>query len=357
MADEDDASKTEEPTEKKLSDARRKGSVAQSQEIKHWAILIGGTAMLVFMAPFMAQGVRDVGLPFIERPHSLAIETGHLRGLFIDTVMDVGQILAPLFGMMVILAIAANVGQFGFTASTEKIKPDFSKINLLKGVKKIFSAKGVVEFVKGIIKLMLVATVAFGLASPLLTDIQLIPQLPFIGSLERIHEIAILLTAGTVVVMTVLAIIDFVYQKYSFTKQMRMTKQEVKDESKQQEGDPQVKARIRAIRMERAKERMMQAVKDADVVITNPTHFAVALKYDMGEMEAPVCIAKGVDHLALAIRIEAKEHDVPIVENPPLARALYDTVELDEEIPTEYFTAVAEVIGFVMRQRGDIPVH
>ena len=138
---------------------------------------------------------------------------------------------------------------------------------------------------------------------------------------------------------------------------MRMTKQEVKDENKQSEGDPQVKARIRQIRMERARERMMQGVKDADVVITNPTHFAVALKYDMGDMDAPVCVAKGVDFLALAIRREAEEHEVPIVENPPLARALYDTVELDEEIPAEHFNAVAEVIGYIMRQRGDIPTN
>ena len=357
MAEEDDASKTEEPTSKKLADARRKGNVAQAQEVTSWVILLGGTALLITLAPFMANGVRLVGMPYIANADIIGFDFENLRGTIVDSVLDVVWVLTPLFGTMVILAIAANVGQFGLTYSTEKIKPDVGKINIIKGSKKIFSIKGVVEFLKGIGKLVIVSVVSFSLAAPLLHDIELIPLTPFIDSLDRIHELAIVLFAGTVAVMTVLAFIDFVYQRYSFMKQMRMTKQEVKDENKQQEGDPQVKARIRQIRMERARDRMMQAVKDADVVITNPTHFAVALKYEMGEMEAPLCVAKGVDYLALAIREEAEEHDVPVVENPPLARALYATVELDEEIPAEHFKAVAEVIGFIMRQRGDLPVQ
>ena len=357
MAEEDDASKTEEPTEKKLADAKRKGSVAQSQEIKSWAILLGASGLLIFLAPIMANGVRITAKPFIESPHAIDFNFGELRNVFIQISADIFLILAPLMGVMVVLAIAANIGQFGLTFSSEKVKPDLSKINLIKGTKKVLSLRSIVEFIKGIFKLLLVSIVAFGLSIPMLGDVQLLPQMDFLFSLQRIYEIAIVLVLGTVGVMTVLAFLDFLYQRQTFMKQMRMTKQEVKDENKQQEGDPQVKARIRQIRMERARERMMQAVKDADVVITNPTHFAIALKYDLGEMDAPVCIAKGVDHLAFAIRREAEEHDVPIIENPPLARALYDTVELDEEIPTEHFKAVAEVIGFVMRQRGDIPVH
>ena len=357
MAEEDDASKTEEPTPKKLAEAKRKGSVAQSQEIKSWAILLGASGVLIFLAPVMANGVRIAARPFIEKPHAIDFNFGELREVFVQISLDVFLILAPLMGIMVILAIAANIGQFGLTLSSEKIKPDPGKVNLIKGTKKVFSFKSVVEFIKGIFKLSLVSLVAFGLSIPFLSDVQLLPQMDFLFSLQRIYEIAIVLVVGTVGVMTVLAFLDFLYQRQTFMKQMRMTKQEVKDETKQQEGDPQVKARIRQIRMERARERMMQAVKDADVVITNPTHFAIALKYELGEMNAPVCVAKGVDYLAFEIRREAEEHDVPIVENPPLARALYDTVELDEEIPTEHFKAVAEVIGFVMRQRGDIPVH
>ncbi|MEK9722372.1 MAG: flagellar biosynthesis protein FlhB [Rhodospirillaceae bacterium] len=357
MAEEDDASKTEEPTEKKLAEAKRKGQVAQSQEIKSWAILLGGAIMLLFMAPRMANDIRIIARPFIEKPHEVVFNFNELREVLIHLSQEVLIVLLPLMGALVIIAIAANIGQFGLTFSSEKVKPDISKIGLLKGLQKMFSSKSMFEFLKGILKLALVSTVAFGLAVPMLGDVQLIPSMDFVFSLHRIHEVAVMLVLSTVGVMTVLAFLDFVYQRHTYMKQMRMTKQEVKDEAKQQEGDPQVKSRIRSIRMQRARERMMQAVKDADVVITNPTHYAVALKYDIGEMNAPVCIAKGVDYMALNIRREAEEHDVPIVENPPLARALYATVELDEEIPTEHFKAVAEVIGFIMRQRGDIPVH
>jgi flagellar biosynthetic protein FlhB len=171
-------------------------------------------------------------------------------------------------------------------------------------------------------------------------------------SIDRIYVVAITLFAGTVAAMTVIAFADYVFQRHTFMKDMRMSKQEVKDEYKQQEGDPQIKARIRKLRMERAQQRMMAAVPDADVVVTNPTHYSVALTYKMDEMAAPKLVAKGVDYLAFRIREIAEANDVPLVENPPLARALYAGVELDEEIPAEHFQAVAEVIGFVMRKRG-----
>jgi len=197
--------------------------------------------------------------------------------------------------------------------------------------------------------------VSFSMALPVLKDISLIPLIDLSLSLERIHTIAILLAVGTVGVMTLIAAADFAFQKHTFTKQMRMSKQELKDEYKQAEGDPQIKARIRKVRMERAQQRMMAQVPDADVVVTNPTHYSVALLYKMDEMPAPKVVAKGVDHLAMRIREVAQAHDVPLVENPPLARALYASVELDEEIPPEHFKAVAEVIGFVMRKRGELP--
>ena len=357
MAEEDDASKTEEPTDKRLGDARSKGNVAQSQEIKSWAVLLAGTAALIFMAPFIADGLRKIGSRFIEQPDAIPFDFDHLRLVIFETMLDVLIVVAPFLLIMVVTAIAANVGQFGFLISTKKIKPDPNKISVLKGAKRMFSARAVVEFAKGIVKLVIVTVVSAGLALPLLGDLELLPQIELILTVDRIHLLAVTLAAGTVGVMTVLAILDFIYQKHTHTKQMRMTKQELKDEQKQSEGDPIVKARIRKVRAERQQQRMMQAVPEADVVITNPTHFAIALKYELGEMDAPVCIAKGVDHLAFRIRGVAEEHDVPIVENPPLARALYDTVELDQEIPPEHFTAVAEIIGYIMRQRGDLPMH
>lgn len=357
MADEDDASKTEDPTDKKLGDARAKGSVAQSQEIKNWAVLLGGTGSLIFLAPYMANGLKQIGRRFIEQPDAIPFDFDHLRLMLANTMLDMLWVVAPFMLVMVVFAIAANVGQFGLMVSTQKIKPEWSKVSILKGITRLLSARTFVEFLKGIAKLVIVSLVSFGLALPYLTDLELLPQIDLILTLDRVHLLAIALAAGTVGVMTALAALDFIYQKHAFTKQMRMTKQEVKDEQKQQEGDPQVKGRIRKVRMERFQQRMMQQVPNADVVITNPTHFAVALSYKMGEMEAPRCVAKGVDHLALRIRGVAEDNDVPIVENPPLARALYDTVEIDQEIPPEHFTAVAEIIGFIMRRRGELPLH
>jgi len=351
MADEDDASKTEDPTEKKLQDARSKGQVAQSQEIKSWAILLGGTAGLVFLAPYITNNIRIISRTFIESPHAISMDFNHLREVFKLVAFDVGITLAPLFLILIILAFASNVGQFGFLWSVAKIKPEYKKISILAGFKRLFSSRTVVEFLKGIAKLVIVGAVAFGLALPLLSDIQLISQKDILYSLDRIHTISIYLTSGTVAVMTVIAVLDLIYQKSKHAKEMRMSLQEIKDEHKQSEGDPQIKARIREIRAERSQNRMMASVPDADVVITNPTHYSIALEYKMEHMAAPKLVAKGVDHLAFRIREIAEENNIPIIENAPLARALYAAVEIDQEIPTEHFTAVAEVIGFVMRMR------
>jgi flagellar biosynthetic protein FlhB len=181
----------------------------------------------------------------------------------------------------------------------------------------------------------------------------LVPSSDFILTLDRIHMVIVMFLTGTIVVMAIIAAFDYIYQKYAFIQQMRMTKHEVKDENKQSEGDPLVKARIRQLRSERARQRMMAAVPDADVVVTNPTHYAVALNYNIEAMQAPILVAKGMDNIALRIREVADENDVPIVENAPLARALFAAVEIDEEIPMEHYQAVAEVIGYVMRLRGE----
>lgn len=354
MAEDDDASKTEDPTDKKLQDARGKGQVAQSQEVKSWAILLGGTAALVFIAPFMANEISQISKTFIASPHAIAMDFNHLKGVFSNISLELGIILTPLFLMLIILAFASNIGQFGWVWSTEKVMPDPKKISLLSGVKRMFSSQTLVEFLKGIAKLTIVGVVALGVSLPLLADLELIAEMDFHYTLDRIHLIAIYLAAGTVAVMTVIAALDFIYQKSKHAKEMRMSKQEVKDEHKQSEGDPQIKARIRQIRADRAQNRMMDSVPDADVIITNPTHFAVALQYKMDVMSAPKVVAKGVDHLAFRIREMAEDNDIPIVENPPLARALYASVEIDEEIPGEHFTAVAEVIGYVMRMRGEL---
>ena len=355
MSDQDDASKTEDPSGKKLAEARKKGQTATSQEIKNWFMLLGGAFGLSLMAPTIMLEVRTAVTPFIEAPHAIPMDFEHLRMTVAGKFTDVAMILAPLIGTLVFLAIAANLLQTGPMYAPKKIHPDLSKLSLIKGIKKKFSMQSIAEFLKGILKISIVSIVAFGLTVPLLQDLTLIPSMELGQALDRLHAIAVRLLAGTVAVMTVIALLDFAWQKYSFTKSMKMTKQEVKDEHKQSEGDPQVKARIRRLRQERAQRRMMAMVPDADVVVTNPTHYAVALEYKMDRMPAPKLVAKGVDHIAKRIREIAEENDVAVVENPPLARALFAAVELDEEIPPEHYKAVAEVIGYVMRLRGQMP--
>ena len=355
MAEEDDAQKTEEPSPKKLQKARDKGNVATSQEIKSWGMLLAASMGLAILAPGIMSGVKQTGMIFLESPHAIEVNTEQLRLVFVRVILDLAVILGPFAGVLVVAALASNIVQTGLLFAPSKIKPEINKISLLKGIKNKFSMRQLVEFLKGLIKLVLVATVALWMVLPLFDELRLLPTTDLFFTLQRLHLIVLWLFGGTVAVMTAIAGLDFMYQKYNHMKQLRMSKQEVKDEMKQSEGDPHIKALIRRIRTQRARARMMAAVPEADVVITNPTHYSVALKYDMEEMTAPVLVAKGMDSLAFRIREVATENDIPIVENPPLARALYAAVELDEEIPPEHFKAVAEVIGYVMRLRGKMP--
>ena len=350
----DDASKTEDPTPKRLQTAREKGQVTISQEFKSWAILLGVAFGLAVLAPGIMRDVTATVLTFVESPHAISLDIENMQEGLSGLLLDIGWAVAPIVGLLVVLAIAGSVGQVGLLWAPTKIAPKLEKISVIKGVQRLFSMRTVVEFVKGLAKLAAVAAVAFGLTLSALNDIELFPSFALGQVMDRVQLVAILLTTGTVAVMTVIAVLDYAFQRHSFIKQMRMTKQEVRDEHKQAEGDPHVKARIRRLRMDRAQKRMMAAVPEADVVITNPTHFAVALSYEMDEMSAPKLVAKGADVLAKRIREVAEENEVPLVENPPLARALYASVELDQEIPPEHYQAVAQVIGYVMRLKGEL---
>jgi flagellar biosynthetic protein FlhB len=353
--DADDAQKTEEPTPRKLARAQEKGQTAQSLEVRHLAVLLGGALAILALAPHMAAGVRDVSMGFVEMPDQFPADFEHTRLLLADLSIRLLWLLAPFMVLLLVLAVGSGVVQSGLVWAPSRLVPDLHKIGLTAGFKRMVSIRALVEFAKGLVKLAAVGAVALALAMPFLQDLPLIPSKEISAALDRIHAISLRLALGSVAAMIVIAALDYLFQRLTFVKEMRMTKHEVKDEMKQAEGDPQVKARIRRVRTERARRRMMAAVPKADVVITNPTHFAVALEYKMAEMSAPKLVAKGVDSLARRIREIAEENDVPVVENPPLARALYATVELDEEIPTEHYKAVAEVIGYVFRLKGKLP--
>jgi flagellar biosynthesis protein FlhB len=354
MADDDQSTKSEDPTAKRLTEARSKGNVPSSNEIKSWAILMGGAVALYSLFPRLATDVKGITTKFIESPHAFEVSPPGLQNIFAGVGVDLIFAMIPVLLLLIVLALLSNLMQVGLLWAPSKIKPEFSKLSPLSGAKKLFGPKGWVEFVKGITKIVVVGAIAFGLSLPLLTDISTVPTMEISTVVEKIQAIAIEMTVATVVVMTAIALLDFAWQKYNHTQDLKMSPQEVKDEHKQSEGDPLVKGKIRQIRMERAQQRMMAAVPEADVVVTNPTHYAVALQYKMSEMTAPILVAKGMDSLAFRIREVAEENDIPVVENAPVARALYAAVELDEEIPDEHYMAVAEIISYVMRLRGEL---
>ena len=353
--DQDPSQKTEEPTQKRLADAERKGQVAKSQEVGHWFMILGITLALLMFAPSVA---RDVGAGlrgFVAEPHAIALDGGQLQLGLWRLIGGIGWALLPIMALFWAAALTSNLIQHKPVLSAHKLKPELSKISLVKGIKRQFSVRALMEFTKGILKIVIVGAVVAALMWPRMSQLPLLVGYETVAILPLIRELALVMLTGVLAVITLIAVADLVFQRYKHAESLRMTKQEVKDEHKQSDGDPMIKQRLRAIRMERARRRMMAAVPEADVVITNPTHLAVALKYDAAKMAAPTLVAKGQDQLALRIREVATANDVPLVENPPLARALHQAVDLDQEIPMEHYKAVAEIIGYVMRLRGKLP--
>lgn len=353
----DQSQKTEEPTHKRLEDAKRKGQVASSREVNHWFMILAGTVMMMALLPAAASDFRRLMLRFLEQPHAIPADFGNLQAVMGETLSGLGLVLLPILLLLIVAALAAGMLQSGIVFATEQIKPQMDRISLGSGVKRLFSAKAVGEFVKGIAKLAVVGAVAFAIIWPELKGLERLPSTEVQDSTALMWQLCIKLMIGVLAIVTIIAGGDFLFQKMQHLKQMRMSRQEIRDEMKQTEGDPTVRARLRQIRRERAQKRMMAAVPQASVVVTNPTHYAVALKYELDKMAAPIVVAKGIDHVAQRIREIAEENDVPVMQNPPLARALYAGVEIGEDIPVEHYKAVAEIIGYVLRLKGKLPAR
>ena len=351
----DDSQKTEEPTEKRLREAREKGQIAKSQEVSHWFAIFGLTLIVGFLLPGMAGGIAEALKPFVERPHDIALGRGGLSPVLAGLVLKLAAALMLPILLLVGAALFSGFVQTGFNFSVQPLAPKLEKISLIAGFKRLFSARALMEFAKGLLKLAIVSAAIALVLWPAAETIPASVTFDMVGFVVLLKSLGFRVLVAALSVMTAIAALDYAFQRYQHRKQLRMSKQDLKDEFKQTEGDPMVKARLRQIRTERARQRMMSAVPEADVVVTNPTHFAVALKYEHGVDPAPRVTAKGVDHLAQRIRELAEEHEVPLVENPPLARALYGSVEIDQEVPPEHYQAVAEIIGYVMRLRGEMP--
>ncbi|MBI1245085.1 MAG: flagellar biosynthesis protein FlhB [Alphaproteobacteria bacterium] len=349
MAEEadDEASKTEEPTGKRLDEAREKGQVAATRELNHWMMFMGATLGFTFLGAAMWRHLNESMRPFFERPHEFTFEGGGLQQILTYALMEPLKAILPFLAILMLAAGAAQVLQNGFLVSAEPLIPKFSKLSPAAGFKRLFSFNSVFEFLKGLIKISIVATACWMAIRKEIDDLSHYAELDLVDVGRTMTDLATKVMISVIAVMTVIAGLDYLYQRFQHYKRLRMSKQEIKDEYKQAEGDPMVKGRIKQLRMERARRRMMTAIPKATVVVTNPTHYAIALKYDEST-SAPICVAKGVDLVALKIREIATENEVPIVENKPLARALYASVDLDDEIPPEHYKAVAEVISYVM---------
>jgi flagellar biosynthetic protein FlhB len=346
MADDSD-DKTEDPTQKRLDDAHARGDVAKSQEVNTWFVIAGGTLVMSTFSSSMGSGILNPLRNIIANAGQLHADGAALLSLANLLGRAVLGAVGVPFLMLMIAAIAGNMIQHRLVWSAESLSPKFSKVSPAAGFKRIFGKQAAANFLKGLFKLIALGCVMMAVLWPERARMESFLRFDPDAILNVTTSLTLQVMGAVVAMLAAVAIADYFFQYRSWYERQKMSLQEVKDEYKQSEGDPHIKGRIRQLRMQKAKKRMMAAVPKASVIITNPTHYSVALSYDRG-MAAPICVAKGVDNIAFKIREVAKQHDIPIVENVPLARALYATVEIDDEIPVEHYHAVAEIIGYVM---------
>ncbi|MFC3746308.1 flagellar biosynthesis protein FlhB [Paenibacillus sp. GCM10012306] len=344
--------KTEKATPKKRQDARKKGQVAKSAELSGAVVLLSAVLSLSMFGGYMKERFMDLYMDVFQNRMLQEISSENVMKMFSGYGVQVLLLLAPLLGITFIMALVSNIMQVGFMASGQGLTPKFSKINPIKGFKNIFSMRSLVEFLKSILKLLLIAYLVYSTLWGQKRSIMSLSHIDTEGIFKFVAKLTLTLGLKIGVVLMVLALLDYMYQKYEHEKSLKMSKQDIKDEYKKMEGDPLIKGKIRERQRRMAMQRMMQEVPKADVIITNPTHFAVALKYDGSMMEAPQIIAKGQDYVALRIRELAKEHGVVTMENKPLARALFQRAEIGDTVPADLFQAVAEVLAYVYKLKG-----
>jgi flagellar biosynthetic protein FlhB len=351
VADEqDNTEKTEDPTQKRLDEALRRGDVVKSQEVNTWFVIAGATLVLITFSGGMAKSITAMLRGLIANSYQIPVDGPALPHLFERIGTEVLAIVAVPFLVLMVAAFAGNVIQHRLVWSFESLTPKLSKISPMSGLKRLFSKQALANFAKGMIKLLLIGGVLIALMWPERGRLMALVGADAVALLPLTQSLALKLMGAVVAILAVVAAADYLFQYRVWYERQKMSLRELKEEFKQSEGDPTIKGKMRQVRQTRQRRRMMANVPKAAVVITNPTHYSIALQYERG-MDAPVCVAKGVDAVALKIREVAGEHRIPLVENPPLARALHATVEIDQAIPPEHYKAVAEVIGYVMRLR------
>ncbi len=354
MADESDGEdRTEEASARKLQQAREEGNVPKSADLPQALSLIGVCAVVALQGPSICQTLAGDLLPFLAHPEQLL---GSLEGdggvtIFGDLLLKILPPIIMIMGAALVLGVAGNVLQTGLMFTPKKLAPDFSKLNPIQGFQRLFAVDGMIQFAKTLLKLIVTGAIVWAVLKDRVAGIVNLTGASPVVILPYARELLMALAMAVCLFLFVGAGADYMIVRFRFMQKMKMSKQEQKEEYKQTEGDPHIKAKLRHLRIEKSRRRMMANVAKATVVVTNPTHYAVALQYVAGETPAPICVAKGMDAIALKIREEAGKHDVPIVEDPPLARALYAAIDIDQEIPEEHFAAVAKLISFILTKK------
>lgn len=356
--DQDKSQQTQEPTEKKLQDARKKGDVPSSKETGNMMVVVSLIGVAAFALQWQMPQMIEALSSLIDKSGTIHIGSdsagvNDLGEIFWDFVIRISTALAPVFGLMLAGAIFGVLIQGETVVAAERIKPKLSKISIIGGIKRQFSANTMVEFVKSLVKVFVVGGLALWVTNYAVKAMWTTPG--FLPELlpGYMAEAARQLLVAAAIFLVPVAIIDILWQRFDWRRKQMMSIKEIRDEMKESEGDPLIKGKRAALRRQRAQQRIATAVPTADVILTNPTHYAVALKYELGEDVAPVCVAKGTDLMARQIRLIAHDNDVPILENKPLARTLYDVVEVDDAVPIEHWEVVAEIISFVMALKND----
>jgi len=344
----DNASRTEDASPRKLEEARKDGDVPKSVELSQVFALAGAFGVVAMGGGAMAHDLADNLLPFIAHPDTIELQGAAGQAVAWQVAMAVAPVLLAVLGGTMLAGIGGNVIQHGVLFTTAKLKPDLSKLSLAQGFTRLFGIDGLMNFLRSALKILLVSAVAWWVLAPHAVELAGLVTMDPASTLGYWAGLARSLMFAVLSLLALGAVLDFVWQRQRFMERMKMTKEEVKEDFRQSEGDPHIKARQKQIRMERARRRMIQQVPKATVVVMNPTHFAVALRYEQGETPAPQCVAKGMDAVALRIRAVAEEAGVPVIEDAPLARALYANVEVDQIIPHQHYEAVAKIIGFIL---------
>jgi flagellar biosynthetic protein FlhB len=352
MAEDSGQEKTETATSRKREKAREEGQVVKSQEIASVFVLLMGISVLYIFGYLFYPDVIEILRENLDLKDIPRFDIAYCLTLLDRNVSHFFSLILPVMGAVFVTAFVANMFQVGFEISTKAITPKLDKFNIIKGFGRLFSLKSLMELVKSLLKLTVIGVVAYFVIRAEMPELEKLHYAAvsyiFLFMLKGIFKIFI----WVILIMIIVAVMDYSYQKWQFEKDLRMTKQEVKEEHKETEGDPQVKSRIRSIQIQAARKRMMQQLPTADVVVTNPTHLAIAIKYDPLAMAAPQVVAKGAGHIAARIKAIASEHHIPVVENKDLARNLYRLIEVGEQIPSEFFRAVAELLAYVYKLKG-----